>query len=215
MANWPYPSPVANMATSSSYGPFVFWGLCGPSPQSRSHSGNLCPNGYFWSFPSKPGEMAQMDFFAIWAHNAHLHILHTLRICAYLRTFAHFDAKCAKDTFPPFGLRIQMWPKPPKDPETPLQALKPSHPSFPLCLSIVRPLDVIFFPMNQYAINDVIYHCASFFNSNSMVAISNGHFNIPTYHHVIKAPNHSEDSSRLKSKCFSVKDQSHHQDVIG
>ncbi|MBW0575920.1 hypothetical protein O181_115635 [Austropuccinia psidii MF-1] len=50
---------------------------------------------------------------------------------------------------------------------------------------------------------------------NSMVAISNGHFNIPTYHHVIKAPNHSEDSSRLKSKCFSIKDQSRHQDVIG
>ncbi|MBW0469260.1 hypothetical protein O181_008975 [Austropuccinia psidii MF-1] len=63
MANWPYPSPVANMATSSSYGPFVFWGLHGPSPQSRSHSGNLCPNWYFWSFPSKPGEMAQMAVF--------------------------------------------------------------------------------------------------------------------------------------------------------
>ncbi|MBW0576874.1 hypothetical protein O181_116589 [Austropuccinia psidii MF-1] len=63
MANWPYPSPVANMATSSSYGPFVFWGLHGPSPQSRSHSGNLCPNGYFWSFPSKPGEMVQMAVF--------------------------------------------------------------------------------------------------------------------------------------------------------
>ncbi|MBW0505105.1 hypothetical protein O181_044820 [Austropuccinia psidii MF-1] len=26
---------------------FVFWGLHGPSPQSRTHSGNLCPNGYF------------------------------------------------------------------------------------------------------------------------------------------------------------------------
>ncbi|MBW0465038.1 hypothetical protein O181_004753 [Austropuccinia psidii MF-1] len=74
---------------------------------------------------------------------------------------------------------------------------------------------VIFFPMSQYAINDVIYHYASFFNSNSMVAISNGHFNIPTYHNIIKAPNHLEDSSRLTSKCFSVKDQSRHQDVIG
>ncbi|MBW0571405.1 hypothetical protein O181_111120 [Austropuccinia psidii MF-1] len=66
MANWPYPSPVANMATSLSYGPlwpFVFWGLHGPSPQSRTHSGNLCPNGYFWSFPSKPREMAQMAVF--------------------------------------------------------------------------------------------------------------------------------------------------------
>ncbi|MBW0538001.1 hypothetical protein O181_077716 [Austropuccinia psidii MF-1] len=46
-----------------------------------------------------------------------------------------------------------------------------------------------------------------------MVEISNGHFNIPTYHHM--APNHSEDSSRLKSNGFSVKDQSRHQDVIG
>ncbi|MBW0551972.1 hypothetical protein O181_091687 [Austropuccinia psidii MF-1] len=43
--------------------PFVFWGLHGPSPQYRSHSGNLCSNGYFWSFPSKPGEMAQMAVF--------------------------------------------------------------------------------------------------------------------------------------------------------
>ncbi|MBW0490143.1 hypothetical protein O181_029858 [Austropuccinia psidii MF-1] len=110
---------------------------------------------------------------------------------------------------------MQKCPKTPKDPEKRFQALKPSHPSFTLCLSISRPLDIIFFPMNQYAIKDVIYHCASFFNSNSMVEISNGHFNIPTYHHIIKAPNHSEDSSRLKSKCFSVKDQSRHQDVIG
>ncbi|MBW0505034.1 hypothetical protein O181_044749 [Austropuccinia psidii MF-1] len=38
-----------------------------------------------------------------------------------------------------------------------------------------------------------------------MVAISNGHFNIPTSHHVIKAPNHSEESSRLKSKCSASK----------
>ncbi|MBW0588874.1 hypothetical protein O181_128589 [Austropuccinia psidii MF-1] len=43
--------------------PFVFWGLHGPSPQSRTHSGNLCPNGYSWSFPSKSGEMAQMAVF--------------------------------------------------------------------------------------------------------------------------------------------------------
>ncbi|MBW0512079.1 hypothetical protein O181_051794 [Austropuccinia psidii MF-1] len=43
--------------------PFVFWGLHGPSPQSRSHSGNLCPIRYFWSFPSKPGEMAEMAVF--------------------------------------------------------------------------------------------------------------------------------------------------------
>ncbi|MBW0483315.1 hypothetical protein O181_023030 [Austropuccinia psidii MF-1] len=103
----------------------------------------------------------------------------------------------------------------PKDPETLFQALRPSHPSFPLCLSISRPMDVIFFPMNQYARNDVIYHYASFFNSNSMVAISNGHFNILTYHNVIKAPNHPEDSSRLKRKSFSIKDKSRHQDVIG
>ncbi|MBW0577313.1 hypothetical protein O181_117028 [Austropuccinia psidii MF-1] len=31
MANWPYPSPVANMATSSSYGPFMAICLLGPS----------------------------------------------------------------------------------------------------------------------------------------------------------------------------------------
>ncbi|MBW0579968.1 hypothetical protein O181_119683 [Austropuccinia psidii MF-1] len=43
--------------------PFVFWSLHGPSLQSRTHSSNLCPNGYFWSFPSKPGEMAQMTVF--------------------------------------------------------------------------------------------------------------------------------------------------------
>ncbi|MBW0560932.1 hypothetical protein O181_100647 [Austropuccinia psidii MF-1] len=43
--------------------PFVFWDLHGPSPQSRSHTSNLCPIGYFWSFPSKPGQMAQMAFF--------------------------------------------------------------------------------------------------------------------------------------------------------
>ncbi|MBW0588890.1 hypothetical protein O181_128605 [Austropuccinia psidii MF-1] len=42
--------------------PFVFWGLHGPSPQSRSHSGNLCPAGYFWSFPSKPGKWPKLLF---------------------------------------------------------------------------------------------------------------------------------------------------------
>ncbi|MBW0569944.1 hypothetical protein O181_109659 [Austropuccinia psidii MF-1] len=31
MANWPYPSPVANMATSSSYGPFMAICVLGPS----------------------------------------------------------------------------------------------------------------------------------------------------------------------------------------
>ncbi|MBW0488451.1 hypothetical protein O181_028166 [Austropuccinia psidii MF-1] len=31
MANWPYPSPLANMATSSSYGPFMPISLLGPS----------------------------------------------------------------------------------------------------------------------------------------------------------------------------------------
>ncbi|MBW0526055.1 hypothetical protein O181_065770 [Austropuccinia psidii MF-1] len=102
MANWPYPSPVTNMATSSSYGPFVFWGLHGASPQSRSHSGNLRPNGYFWSFPSKPGEMTQMAVLAIWAHNAH---------------FAHFDAKCSKDTFPPFGPVFGSEPKSGQNPQ--------------------------------------------------------------------------------------------------
>ncbi|MBW0555863.1 hypothetical protein O181_095578 [Austropuccinia psidii MF-1] len=75
IANWQYTSPVANMVTSSSYGPFVFWGLHGPSPQSRSHSGNLCPNGYFWLFPSKPGEMAQMAVFGHLSSNAHLRTL--------------------------------------------------------------------------------------------------------------------------------------------
>ncbi|MBW0535260.1 hypothetical protein O181_074975 [Austropuccinia psidii MF-1] len=45
--------------------PFVFWGIHGPSPQSRRDSGNLCPIWYYWSFPSKPGEMAQMAVLAI------------------------------------------------------------------------------------------------------------------------------------------------------
>ncbi|MBW0586111.1 hypothetical protein O181_125826 [Austropuccinia psidii MF-1] len=31
MANWPYPSPVANMATSSSHGPFMAICVLGPS----------------------------------------------------------------------------------------------------------------------------------------------------------------------------------------
>ncbi|MBW0580375.1 hypothetical protein O181_120090 [Austropuccinia psidii MF-1] len=31
MANWPYPSPVANIATSSSYGPFMAICVLGPS----------------------------------------------------------------------------------------------------------------------------------------------------------------------------------------
>ncbi|MBW0504125.1 hypothetical protein O181_043840 [Austropuccinia psidii MF-1] len=42
-------------------------------------------------FPQSQGEWPKWLFLAIWAHNAHLGI------------FAHFDAKCPKDTFPPFG----------------------------------------------------------------------------------------------------------------
>ncbi|MBW0555702.1 hypothetical protein O181_095417 [Austropuccinia psidii MF-1] len=42
-------------------------------------------------FPQNQGKWPKWLFLAIWAHNAHL------------RIFAHFDAKCPKDTFPPFG----------------------------------------------------------------------------------------------------------------
>ncbi|MBW0491397.1 hypothetical protein O181_031112 [Austropuccinia psidii MF-1] len=38
-----------------------------------------------------------------------------------------------------------------------------------------------------------------------MVEISNGHFNILTYHHIIKEPNHSEDSSRLRASVSASK----------
>ncbi|MBW0514239.1 hypothetical protein O181_053954 [Austropuccinia psidii MF-1] len=46
---------------------FLFWDLHGPSPQSRSHSGNLCPIGYFWHFPKNQGKWPKWLFLAIWA----------------------------------------------------------------------------------------------------------------------------------------------------
>ncbi|MBW0561470.1 hypothetical protein O181_101185 [Austropuccinia psidii MF-1] len=171
---------------------FVFWGFSGPSPQSRSHSGNLCPIGYFWAFPSKPGEMAQMAVLAIWAHNAHLR---TFCAFAHISHFAHFDTKCPKDTFSPFGAVFGSEPKSGQSAKGPRNTF-PSSEAIPF----------IFFP-SVFPSQDL--------RINSMVAIANGHLNIPEYHHAIKAPTHSEDSSRLKSKCFSIKDQSHHQYVIG
>ncbi|MBW0591754.1 hypothetical protein O181_131469 [Austropuccinia psidii MF-1] len=157
-------------------------------------------------FHQNQGKWPKWLFLAIWAHNAHfcalLHILHTLTQSVQKtlsRLLGQFLAQ---------NLKVAKNPKGPRN-------TFPSSEAITSVLSIARPLDVIFLPMNQYAINDVIYHYASFFNSNSMVEISNGHFNIPTSYHVIKAPNHSEELSRLKSKCFSVKDQSRHQGVIG
>ncbi|MBW0490134.1 hypothetical protein O181_029849 [Austropuccinia psidii MF-1] len=72
-------------------------------------------------FPQNEGKWPKWLVLAIWAHNAHLHI------------FAHFDAKCPKDNFPPLGQFLTQNPKlakTPKDPETPFQDLKPSHQSF-------------------------------------------------------------------------------------
>ncbi|MBW0547947.1 hypothetical protein O181_087662 [Austropuccinia psidii MF-1] len=134
-------------------------------------------------FPQNQGKWAKWLFLAIWAHNAHL------------RNFAHFDAKCPKDTFPPFGPVFGSEPKSGQKP----QRTRNTFPSSEAITSIFFPS--VFPPQDLW--------------TNSMVEISNGHFNITTYHHVIKEPNHSEDLSRLKSKRFSVKDQSHHQDVIG
>ncbi|MBW0541853.1 hypothetical protein O181_081568 [Austropuccinia psidii MF-1] len=101
-ANYPYPSPVANMATSSSYGPFMALHL---NPEAIAAI--YAQLGISGHFPQNQEKCPKWLFLAIWAHNTHFcAYLRTLRICAYLRIFVdfvHFDAKCRKDTFLPFG----------------------------------------------------------------------------------------------------------------
>ncbi|MBW0591891.1 hypothetical protein O181_131606, partial [Austropuccinia psidii MF-1] len=223
---------LAISITSGQYGHvIILWTICGHLTFGAFMTLHLNPEaiaaiytqlGISGHFPQNQGKWPKWLFLAIWADNAHFcafaHIckfLCPLRICAHLRTLTQSVQKTLSR---PLGQFLAQHPKVAKIPKGHRSTFSSSEaitsilltPSFHL-MTFGRNL----FPMNQYAIYDVIYHHASFFNRNSMVAISNGHFNIPTYHHVIKAPNYSEDSSRLKSKCFSFKDQSCHQDVIG
>ncbi|MBW0582229.1 hypothetical protein O181_121944 [Austropuccinia psidii MF-1] len=90
MANWPYPSPVANMATSSSYGPFmaicVFGAFMALHLNPEPIAAIYAQMGISGHFPQNQGKWHKRLFLAIWAHNAHF---------AHLRTFSHFAHFCA------------------------------------------------------------------------------------------------------------------------
>ncbi|MBW0577943.1 hypothetical protein O181_117658 [Austropuccinia psidii MF-1] len=79
MANCPYPSPVANMATSSSYGPFMAICLLGAfmalhlNPEAIAAI--YAQLGISVHFPCNHGKWPKWLFLAIWAHNAHLRTL--------------------------------------------------------------------------------------------------------------------------------------------
>ena len=72
-------------------------------------------------FPQSQGRWPKWLVLAIWAHNAHLRILHI---------FAHFDAKCPKDTFPPFGPVFGSEPKSGQNPKGPRNTF-PSYEAIP------------------------------------------------------------------------------------
>ncbi|MBW0556185.1 hypothetical protein O181_095900 [Austropuccinia psidii MF-1] len=69
MANWPYPSPVANMATSSSYGPFMAFMALHLNPEAIAAIYSQL--GISVHFPQNQGEWPKWLFLAIWAHNGH------------------------------------------------------------------------------------------------------------------------------------------------
>ncbi|MBW0490759.1 hypothetical protein O181_030474 [Austropuccinia psidii MF-1] len=81
-------------------------------------------------FPQNQGKWPKWLFLAIWAHNAHLRIL---------RNFAHFDAKCPKDTFLPFGPVLAQNPKVAKNPKGPRNTFPSSEAITPIFFPFVFP----------------------------------------------------------------------------
>ncbi|MBW0574806.1 hypothetical protein O181_114521 [Austropuccinia psidii MF-1] len=87
-------------------------------------------------FPQNQEKWPKWLFLAIWAHNAHLRtLLAFARFLRMLRIFAHFDAKCPKDTFPPFGPVFGSEPKSGQRPKGP----KNTFPSSEAITSILFP----------------------------------------------------------------------------
>ncbi|MBW0555548.1 hypothetical protein O181_095263 [Austropuccinia psidii MF-1] len=92
MANWPYPSPVTNMAKSSSYGPFMAFMDVHLNPEAIvAIYARLGISGHF------PQNQRKWPKWLFWPFGL------IMRICALFAHFAHFKAKFPKDTFLPFG----------------------------------------------------------------------------------------------------------------
>ncbi|MBW0496041.1 hypothetical protein O181_035756 [Austropuccinia psidii MF-1] len=95
---------LAISITSGQYGHFIIlWTIYGHLSFGAFMALHLNPEaiaaiyaqlGISGHFPQNQGKWPKFLFLVIWAHNAHLHIF---------AHFAHFDAKCPKDTFLPFG----------------------------------------------------------------------------------------------------------------
>ncbi|MBW0593530.1 hypothetical protein O181_133245 [Austropuccinia psidii MF-1] len=65
-------------------------------------------------FPQNQGKWPKWLFLAIWAHKAHLRTF--CAPCTFAH-FAHFDLKCPKDTFRPFGPVFGSEPKSGQNPQ--------------------------------------------------------------------------------------------------
>ncbi|MBW0587112.1 hypothetical protein O181_126827 [Austropuccinia psidii MF-1] len=112
------------MATSSCYGHLSFEAFMALHLNPEAIAVIYAQMGISGHFPQKQGKWPKWLFLAIWAHNAHL------------RTFAHFDAKCPKDTFPPFGPVFGSEPKSSQNPKGP----RSTFPSSEAITSIFSPL---------------------------------------------------------------------------
>ncbi|MBW0587979.1 hypothetical protein O181_127694 [Austropuccinia psidii MF-1] len=116
MDNWPYPSPVANMATSSSYGPFMAFHL---NPEAIAAI--YAQLGISGHFPQNQGEWPKWLF---WPFELIMHI------CAFLSTLRQSLQKTLSRPLGQFSAQNPKVAKSPKGPRNTFQALKPSHPSF-------------------------------------------------------------------------------------
>ncbi|MBW0560299.1 hypothetical protein O181_100014 [Austropuccinia psidii MF-1] len=108
IANSPYPSPVDNMATSSSYGPFMaFMDL---RLNQEAIAAIYAQMGISVHFPQNHGKWPKLLFLAIWAHNVHL------RICALLHILMQSVQKTLSH---PLGQFLAQNPKVAKTPKGP------------------------------------------------------------------------------------------------
>ncbi|MBW0563780.1 hypothetical protein O181_103495 [Austropuccinia psidii MF-1] len=101
MANWPYSSPVANMATSSSYGAFMALHL---NPEAIAAT--YAQWGTSGHFPQNQGKWPKWLFLASWAHNVQKCTLLTQSVQKTLsRPLGHFLAQNPKVAKNPKGPR--------------------------------------------------------------------------------------------------------------